>query len=186
MPCGMLAQADDDDAEDSMRDHDPRGMGRMHWRGMEHGRDRIETFRTVRLLELLKLGDDNEVKFLEIYREYRKDYRDLRGHRMALIDSLADGLRSKQVDDKQIVKMIKQADSLDEQGARMTDDFYSQVRPLLTEEQMGKLYVFQARFEAEVLERIAEFRRGHEGGMPRGSGMRRQHNHPNVPEDSLK
>ncbi len=188
LPWGMYAQVDDDDMDDTLNPPPggPMGIGRGHWRGMQRGRERIETFRTVRLLELLNLGDDNEVKFLEIYRAYRKDYRDLKAERIALVDSLADGLRGGNLKDKQIAQMIRQSDSLDEQGVRMTEDFYSQVRPVLTEAQMGKLYVFQERFEAELLERIREFRRGHDG-MPPGPGMRRPpHNNPDMPEDSLR
>ena len=182
MPCVMLAQMDDDE-DSSFR---PRGgMGMMRGREMERGRKRIEWFRTIRLLELLQLDEDKEVEFLETYRSYRKDYRDLKMQRMMLVDSLADGLRSDSLDRKQIERMMTQADSLDSRGVRMTTDFYAKVRPMLTEEQLGKLFVFQARFEAEVLERIAEFRRGHEG-MPPEPGMRRQQMHPDSSEDPLK
>jgi hypothetical protein len=179
----MYAQADDDG--DPAPPPGMMGMRRMHRGDMEHGRRRIEKFRTIRLLELLNLDSTKEESFLEAYHAYRQDYRTVKGHRMMVIDSLADGLRSGSLNDTQIAQLMTLADSLDDQAAGITDKFYAQVRPMLTEEQLGKLYVFQVRFEAEVLERIAGFRRSHQG-MPPGPGMRRQHDGPRNPEDSSK
>ncbi|UCG60755.1 MAG: Spy/CpxP family protein refolding chaperone [Candidatus Zixiibacteriota bacterium] len=128
--------------------------------------ERFERLRMRKLLELLKLNDEQKVAFMDIARKYR-DLRmeSFRSHR-ATVDSLATGLRQEKLNEQDIERLITRLDELETSQTRLRRDFREEVKPLLTPYQYAKFVVFEHRFEARVLDRLNKFRRGgrHRGG----------------------
>lgn len=125
---------------------------------------KIEVLRAIKLLELLALDSDQEARFLPVYKQYRKDHRQVRVDRDQTINELARGLRENNLSKEDVGRLLGRIDELQMNEREITDRFHAELKPLLTIEQMGKLYVFEERFEREVLERMAKFRGGR-GGM---------------------
>ncbi len=145
--------------------------------------EKFERLRMKKLLELLKLDGEQEAAFLDIARKYR-DLRmeSFRSHR-ATVDSLAAGLRKRELSDKDIERLIARLDELEISQAQLRRDFREEIRPLLTTDQYAKFVVFEHRFEARVLDRLNEFRRG---GRHRGRpGEFPPPGQPIIEEDSI-
>jgi Spy/CpxP family protein refolding chaperone len=160
-----LAQVDEPSPpDDYRRGQGQRGekRGRMGW-GKES--KHIEQFRLLKLLELLDLKEDQEVDFIKAFRTMRSERRDLHEKRMELVNRLADGLRDQNIADNEIREHVQQISELAKQEGRVMDDFFSTAQRILTPQQLGKLIVFQERFELELLEGVREFQERQQGAF---------------------
>ncbi len=157
------AQLDEPSPEDVYRPGPgQRGemRGQMGW-GKE--RKHLEQFRLLKLLELLDLKEDQEVDFIKAFRTMRSERRDLHEKRIELIGKLADGLRDQNITDSEIRQLVQQITDLAKQEEQVMDDFLSAAKKILTPQQLGKLVVFQDRFEIELLEGVRAFRERQHG-----------------------
>ena len=150
----MFAQAPGD--KPSMRGDGPP------WRGMEQGRQRkhLEQLRMLKMLELLELGEDQEIEFLTAFNAMRRDQRQLEEVSRMVTDSLAGELRDGNALEARLNSLIDRVLALQNKKHQQRIDFVEQSRAMLTAEQIGKLVIFQKRFESEILERIGRFRKG--------------------------
>lgn len=129
---------------------------------------RMERLRMFKLLDLLDLSEATEEVFIpHIHKHHRKMFQ-LMKKQQELIDVLAIGLREKQFSDEQILERIIEINGLEENKHKAIKKFLLKSKKILTAEQLGKLYVFQARFGAEVLEKMRDLRR--KDGPFRGDG----------------
>jgi len=121
-------------------------------------RKHIEQFRLLKLLELLDLGDDQEVDFVTAFHSMRRERSLLHQQKTALVDELAEGLRTGTIPDDEINRLIRQISELRKQEARLMEEFLEKSRKILFPAQLGRLIVFQERFELELLESVKVFR----------------------------
>ncbi len=138
--------------------------GKMGWSEGRH----VEQLRTLKLLELLDLGEDQEVEFITRFSKFRKSLRAINEEKESHITKLAEGLHDGQLTDSQINDLI---DSIREVGDRLRVEsgrFIDDCRGMLTAPQLGKLVVFEMKFERELLGRIRAFRE--EGRMRKLQG----------------
>jgi len=138
-----------------------RGDGRP-WRGMEqrHQRKQLEQLRMLKMLELLELREDQEIPFLTTFNAMRKEQRQLEETSHFITDSLAQELRDGNASEARLNDLVDRVLSLQHEKHQKIIEFIEQSRTLLTAEQVGKLVIFQKRFESEILERIGRFRKG--------------------------
>ncbi len=145
------------------------GPGRMMDGKMHRGEIRhVEQLRMLKMLELLDLGEDQEVEFITRLRAFRKSLRAINEEKESHVTKLAEGLHDGQLTDSQINDLI---DSIREVGDRLRAEsgrFIDDCRGMLTAPQLGKLVVFEMKFERELLGRIRAFRE--EGRMRRMQG----------------
>ena len=146
-----------------------RGNGRP-WRGMEQARQRkhLEQLRMLKMLELLELREDQEVEFLTTYNAMRREHRELDEQINAVLDSLSIELRAPDPSDENILRFCEQVARLDSEKKMVGVQFGRKAGNMLSAEQLGRLVIFQKRFESEMLERVGRFRQGRDRG-PGGS-----------------
>jgi hypothetical protein len=159
----LLTQADNPMPGPKGQRRSGRG-GRRGPADIEQQRKFLEQLRVLKLLEVLDLREDQEPKFLQAFSDMRREQRQIEQDRAAVIDTLSRDLREKRVDVKRLDQIIDRLSSLGKQRVKLATDFIASMRRLLTPEQLGRLIVFQDRFEYELLERVRGFRARMQGG----------------------
>lgn len=129
-------------------------------------RRHLEQFRMLKLLELLDLNEEQEMKFLVEFRALREKQVVLQKERQDAVTRLAEGLRADTLNEEQIGRLTNRIFELRRTYAAESEGFYERVRPMLTAEQAGKLVVFQERFEYELLDQVRSFRERRGAGGP--------------------
>jgi len=134
-------------------------------------RRHLEQFRMLKLLELLDLDDKQEMEFLVEFKALRERQLVLQQERRRLVENLATGLREDTLNDSAIAELVARVLTLRREYALASEQFLDRVAGILTKAQIGKLVVFEERFEFELLDQVRSFRERQ--GTP-GSGWRRQ------------
>ncbi len=127
-----------------------------------------ENLRLLKLFEAVDLSDEQSLKFLPIFRAYRKDIKELRQQRTDLTDRLAAAVTAS-VNESAIRALV---DTLNTNQGALRDreeTFRREAATVLSFVQQAKLTVFQERFEREVLESLREFR---QRGAPEAVGKK--------------
>ena len=146
----------------------PRGQNPPN---MERQRRPLEQLRLLKLLEVLDLTSSQEDPFLLAFRAMRKTQRDLDEQRGKLMVHLSDLVQTSPKDDKKINALVDSVVALGDQKRVEARAFLTKVRGFLTSEQIGKMVLFEERFEYELLERVREFRRMGRMGAPERDPM---------------
>jgi Spy/CpxP family protein refolding chaperone len=129
--------------------------------GMREQRARnLENLRLLKLMEVLDLNDEQSPKFIEAYASFRKDSRQINDDLQNAVDSLAGILNADKIDKSAIEKWISQIMSLKAKREKRLVEFHNEIGSFLTTEQMGRLVVFEERFERELIENVRGFRMG--------------------------
>jgi hypothetical protein len=140
----------------------------------ERRRRHMEQFRTLKLLELLNLNEDQEVEFLVMFRSVRRDLQDLELRKDTLLEQLAAGIREGNLSDGEIDGLIDAILKVEDDRREAYGRFLDEARGMLTAEQVGKVVIFHERFELELLKAVRGFRERHGGGLgPGDAGERR-------------
>jgi Spy/CpxP family protein refolding chaperone len=126
---------------------------------------RVEQFKKVRLMEELKLKDEESIRFFSRYDKFEDELRGLERERNGVIDDLDSLLKQ----DKKGQVYQKDFDELVAIGQKVADArmrFYNEIRGILTPEQVAKVIVFERDFGKELRDIIQDVRRERR----RGSG----------------
>ncbi|MBS4027366.1 MAG: hypothetical protein KGZ58_01915 [Ignavibacteriales bacterium] len=126
--------------------------------GPPRGRERIEQFRKLKLIEVLDLKEDDAIRFFAKFNEHEKIMQDLQKRRADLVDTLEVLLKQKTAD--KVYENIFD-DMYDVEAKLLTHRkaFRAELKSLLTAEQMAKLHIFQRRFGERVRETMDDMRR---------------------------
>ena len=156
------------------------GFGGHGPRGMKGQMKHLEQFRILKLLEFLDIQEDQETEFITLFREMRRNQRELDIQRRELLDSLSGQLKSDSTNDRAILDLVDRMSALQEQRQEAMSQFHGKIRKILTPHQFGRAIIFHERFEMQILEKLRGFhdRRGMERGMPRDSGWRPEGGRP--------
>ncbi len=158
------------DADDSRRiDRGPDWGRRSHrFDGADEKRMRkhIEQLRMLKLLEMLDLGEDQEVEFLTVLSRFRSDMAKLDEERTVILDSLAKGLGDESLTKDRIYGYSDRIQKTMVDHGEVMMNFMNRCREILTAQQFGEMIVFQERFDKQLLERVRAFR---EGSGPQGA-----------------
>ncbi len=167
----LLAQGEppmDSNARPRMLHRDgPKGPGGGEMRKY------IEQLRMLKMLEFLDLSEDQEMTFLTRFKSLRADEDRLEAERKAQVEKLSELVTSEDPNDEAIRAAVDSVRIKMKQRIALFEAFVDDVGELLTPAQLGKLVIFQDRFEYELLERVRSFqdRRGAKGGA--GNSMER-------------
>ncbi len=130
----------------------------QHRRGPEdRGPGRIERFKTMRLIEVLKLNEDEAARFTAKQREHEEKIRDLMADRNRLLDSLDDMLGG---DGKEgaLAGPTDAALSIDQKIFQERERYYGDLRKSLTPEQFARFLIFDRNFNRRVHDAIDQMR----------------------------
>ncbi len=129
---------------------DYMGMG-QRWR------ERILEFKKVRLLEILKLDEQNSVKFLNKYTKFSNEMDQLELERERIVSEMEFKLRrgDKEGYDKSVQELLE----LGKKEYEMRVNFYKELKDILTEQQIAQVVVFERNFRREFMNAIRDIQR---------------------------
>lgn len=121
----------------------------------ERRRERMQDLAVWKMLEVLDLSQEQTDRFLPALREMQKQEARLEEERRKLLDDLEQAL-SQEGDSKRIASIVQQLRGLGKQGIEAKEGFFRQAEDILTVQQLGKLILFQDRFERRMREMARE------------------------------
>ena len=154
-PC--LAQADEPDSFTPGNNRFGKAK-KKYFEAQQQQRKHLEQLRMLKLLELLDLHEDQEIEFLTSFRTMRRDHGALQGKKINQVDDLVKELSAEEIDDRRVKQMVNDIMQLEQERSKILKDFIGEVSAFLSAEQLGKLIVFQEKFEVELLENLKNFR----------------------------
>ncbi len=126
--------------------------------GNPRAAERVEQFRKLRMIEVLKLDDKSSVPFFTKYNKHEDIIRDINKQREGFLDELQ-GMRDSGAKDPDLEKVIQELLALDvkqaDERARYTED----LRSVLTEGQIADLFLFERNFTRNVRRMMQEMMR---------------------------
>ncbi len=126
--------------------------------GNPRAAERVEQFRKLRMIEVLKLDDKSSVPFFTKYNNHEDIIRDINKQREGFLDELQ-GMRESGAKDPDLEKVIQELLALDvkqaDERARYTED----LRSVLTEGQIADLFLFERNFTRNVRRMMQEMMR---------------------------
>jgi uncharacterized protein YktB (UPF0637 family) len=123
------------------------------------GPERIERFKKMELLEVLKLDEEKAVRFSVRFDTHEDKMKQLREARNIVLDEL-DSLVQKNSDPKKYQKLVDKVYENDQNMFTERKRFLDEMRALLTAEQFAKFLVFEKKFEQRLRDAMREMRRG--------------------------
>ena len=124
------------------------------WNGGGGGR-RLDRFRKMRLIEVLKLSEDDAVRFFAKQSAHEQNVQDLMKSRNEAIDDV-DSIIRNQGDAKKIGPLADRLLDIDRKLFEERQRYQNDVRQLLTPEQFGKFLVFERNFGRQVRDALEE------------------------------
>jgi len=126
----------------------------------------IENLRLLKLLEVLDLNDEQNDLFISAFSKFRRDSRLIREKVESEIAFLAEYMKQAGRSDDVILEKVDSIVVMKENLEKERTKFFEKIKDILTAEQLGKMMVFQERFERELLEQVRGFRAPKPPGMP--------------------
>ncbi|TAK56342.1 MAG: hypothetical protein EPO24_11335 [Bacteroidetes bacterium] len=126
--------------------------------------ERLERFKKMRLIEVLKLNEEESVRFFAKQNAHEEKVRDFMKERNDALDVIGDALDNASTKDLQ--KIADKVLEIDERIFRERQRYQEDVRKLLTLEQFAKFLLFERDFGKQVrdvMEGMVKERR-HRGG----------------------
>jgi Spy/CpxP family protein refolding chaperone len=119
---------------------------------------RVEQFKKIRLMEVLKLDENESIRFFNRYDKFEEEIRGLERDRNKIIDDL-DSLVKQDGADSAYQKDFDELIALGRKVADTRTHFYREIRGILTPQQVAKLIVFERDFGRELREIIQDVQR---------------------------
>lgn len=117
--------------------------------------ERLEQWRKVRIMEVLKLDEETSVRFFARYNKHVQAMREIQQGRNALVDQL-EAMGRSGASDGEFQQVEAKLVRTDEQVADARASFLEDVKPILTPKQIGAYIVFERNFRKNVNEIIRE------------------------------
>jgi len=121
----------------------------------------LENLRLLKLMEVLDLTDAQSPQFISLFVDFRKETRLTNDAIQKEADSLSTLLQTEKPSDESIKSSIAKIESLKSDRNESAKKFHADIEKLLTIQQMGKVAVFELRFDRELIENVRGFRAGH-------------------------
>lgn len=142
-------------------------FAQMHRGGASGGQspERFERFRTMRLIEVLKLSEDSAARFVAKETAHQDAIRKLVEQRNSTLDDLRKALKDNE--SKNLDKPMDQVLSFDEQIYKERQRYQAELRGFLTPEQFAKYLVFERELGRGVRDAIQDMARDRGPGRDR-------------------
>ncbi len=117
--------------------------------GNPRAAERVEQFRKLRMIEVLKLDDKTSVAFFTKYNKHEDAVRDINKQRDGLLDELQ-GMRESGAKELDLQKTIRELLALDTKQAEERSRYVEDLRSVLTTGQIADLFLFERNFTRNV------------------------------------
>lgn len=137
------------------------GWAQRHW-GYERSdrphSERLDKFRKMRLIEVLKLNEEDAVRFITKQTVHENKVREIMDKRNDVLDQIAQYIKEngEPAELEKLCLKIKEADK-EMFGERQR--FHDEIKQLLTPAQFGKFLVFEREFGRNVRDAFEEMNR---------------------------
>ena len=111
--------------------------------------DRIEQFKKVKLMEELKLSEEESIKFFSRYNAHQNEMREINKHRKAAADDLS-AMLGRGATDAEYEKAISQLLDYDIKIYEARKKFLSSLKEVFPQEKIAEYIIFERNFEREV------------------------------------
>ncbi len=116
----------------------------------------LENLRMLKLMELLELSDEQDTPFIARFAEFRKDFKALMLEVESEVETLSELLKS-DAEKEKIYAAIDKIANLKKSGINIMMKFHEDVKSILTAQQLGRMVIFEERFERELIEGVRGF-----------------------------
>ncbi len=120
--------------------------------------ERLEQFKKIRLMEVLKLDEETSVKFFSRYNKQREELVALNQKRNDLLDELAK-LRRANAAEEEYQKALNGIRGLARSAVEIRERFFDDAGKILTPKQMAEYLVFERNFIRNVREIMRDMQR---------------------------
>ncbi len=115
------------------------------------GAQRVEQWKKVRLMEILKLDDETAIRFFNRYNKHQEDLRDVQRQREETLRRL-ESLRRSNAADADIDKAIQDLRSVEGKILETRDRFWKELRTVLNTKQFADYVFFESTFNRQLRE----------------------------------
>jgi len=133
------------------------GRGRGRGDRAKHAKN-MENLRMLKLLDVLELDEGQDMKFITAFAAFRKKTREIGEHFWNEVKLLSEILNQSVPSDEEIKAQILKIENMRIQREKFRTDFHKEVSNILTPVQLGKMVIFEHRFERELIESVRGFR----------------------------
>ncbi|MCK4243996.1 MAG: hypothetical protein KAX20_00025 [Candidatus Omnitrophica bacterium] len=129
----------------------------------------LETITLWKIVDRLKLTEEQLTKFLPKYRETKDLKKEYREKRKKVVEELKDLLQEKKVSAKKIESKLAQLDKLEEEQWQENKALQKELRGILTPEQQAKFIFLQRQIGREMMQQLRKRMKGEKekGRQPR-------------------
>lgn len=128
------------------------------------GPERVEQFKKIRMMEVLKLDEETSVRFFSRYNKEQELIRDLTSKRNDVIDQLGN-LTKTSASDAEYDKNFKNLRDIEDQMREARIKYWDSLSEILTKKQLGEYIVFERNFFRDLRDLMREMQ---ENRMGRG------------------
>jgi len=120
--------------------------------------DRIESYKKVRMLESLKLDEDQSAKFLTRYNKHSEAMHAFEKERNELVDKLDEQSKANAVDDdyNQTFNLLL---DIDKKISGERQHFLTELKEVLSNKQIAQYIVFERNFAQELRQMVRDIQR---------------------------
>ena len=119
--------------------------------------ERLDKFRKMRLVEVLKLNEDDAVRFFVKQNLHEETQRGLMKSRNDLLDDIEDVVKDNE-EKGEVQKLTDQVLSVDQKIFNERQRYQEEIRKLLSPEQFAKFLLFERNFGRQVKDALEEMR----------------------------
>ena len=116
----------------------------------EQIRKRINTIKIWKMTEELNLSEQQSEKFFPIYNTFESKRKETEDQRLDLLRKLDDLTLEENPSEAEIYKLIDQLENIDQQMVNNRVEFKNKLKEILTTRQIGRLFVFEIKFQRQI------------------------------------
>jgi len=121
--------------------------------------ERLESLKKVRMLEAMKLKEEDGVKLVNRYTNHREVMQDLEKERMNTLDQLEKQLQAN-ASDAEFEKTFSELIELEKRMSDARAKYLNDLREVLTTRQIAEYLVFERNFAKDIRDIMRDIRRG--------------------------
>ncbi len=124
-------------------------MGKMNSEHRAAALERIENYKKLRMVEVLKLNEEQSVKLLARYNKHRELTKGLEKERMAIVDKI-ENLLSANTSDSDFNKNLNDLIDADKRLFELRAKYFSELKEIFSSKQIAEYIVFERNFMSDI------------------------------------
>lgn len=140
------------------------GMGRDDGPMRQRVREKVKMIKIWRLTEAVGLTTEQSERFFPVYNKHQAEMENFEKENRDLLERIRQLTDNPNSGDSEIGAAMKDFKEHQHRAAQLQESFLSEISPILTVRQRGKLVVFEEEFRRDMQRLIADIRHEFRGG----------------------